>query len=97
VARFRVTRQAETDLDEVWLFISQDSPASADRFLERLHDRFLLLAEHPGIGRRRRSRGKGVRGAALGGYVILYRPMEGGIEVVRVVSGRRDLDILDDV
>ncbi len=96
MARFRVTRRAEADLDDIWLFIAQDSPAGADRFLERLHDQFLLLADHPGIGRRRSPREKEVRGVALGGYVILYRPMRGGIEVVRVVSGRMNLDILGD-
>jgi toxin ParE1/3/4 len=33
------TPQAETDLLEIWLYIAQDNPAAADRFLEKLSKR----------------------------------------------------------
>ena len=31
--------EAENDLDEIWLYIAQDNPKSADRFLDHLHEK----------------------------------------------------------
>lgn len=35
-----------------------------------------------------------LRGVPLEGYIILYRVIEDGVEIVRVVSGYRDLESL---
>src|SRR5215469_10198684 len=53
--RYRRTAQAEADLDHIWLYIATQSGSIeiADRFLDSIVDRFLLLAAHPYIGRRR--------------------------------------------
>jgi toxin ParE1/3/4 len=56
------------------------------------------LAEMPGLGRPRPER-EGLRSWRVGRtkYLIFYRPVEGGIEIVRVVHGSRDLGpLLDD-
>ena len=45
--------EAENDLDEIWWYIAQDSPDHADRFLDRLQERFLALADFPKMGRSR--------------------------------------------
>ena len=47
MARYRIARRAATDLDAIWLFIAQDSPASADQFLDRLYHAFVSLAHAP--------------------------------------------------
>lgn len=31
--------EAEADLLEIWLYIAQDSPVNADRFLDKLEDK----------------------------------------------------------
>ena len=51
----RVAREAEADLDDIWYFIATQSsrPDVADRFIDSLTERFLLLAENPHTGRRR--------------------------------------------
>ena len=48
--RFRVSRQADADLDEIALNIGADNPSAAIDVLDKLHETFLLLAEHPEIG-----------------------------------------------
>ena len=30
--------EAEADLDDLWLFIAQDDPVNADRFIDRIAD-----------------------------------------------------------
>lgn len=71
--RYAVTREARLDLDEIWLYIAGDNPAAADRFLEKFHQRFKLLAENPGLGRARPEFAAGIRSYRLGSYLIFYR------------------------
>ncbi|MGH8550579.1 MAG: type II toxin-antitoxin system RelE/ParE family toxin [Blastocatellia bacterium] len=47
------TAQAEEDLIEIWIYIAQDNPGAADRVLDEVEERFLVLADHPLMGRLR--------------------------------------------
>lgn len=49
------------------------------------------LAEQPLMTRKRDDLAPNLRGFPLGAYVILYRPIANGIEVVRVLHGARDI------
>ncbi len=82
---------AEGDLAEIWVSIATDDIATADRFMEAIHERAQLLAEQPLIGRERPEIAKGVRSFPYGQYLMLYRPMPAGVGIVRVVHGARDL------
>jgi toxin ParE1/3/4 len=53
VARVYKTRRAEDDLEAIWLYIAEDSPDAADRWLDYLLDKALILAENPDLGRAR--------------------------------------------
>ena len=86
--------QAEADLDEIWLYIAQDDPNSADRFIDLIEERCRLLAENPLLGRSRPERAPGLRSFPVGNYIIFYVPIENGIEIVRVISGARNIEAL---
>ena len=49
--RFRVTDAARADMDEIWSYIAQDNPETADKFIVILVSRFPLPASMPEIGR----------------------------------------------
>ena len=50
----RLSPLAERDLEEIWLYVAEDaSPATADRLIDAIVDRFDLLAEQPLMGRLR--------------------------------------------
>jgi toxin ParE1/3/4 len=83
---------AESDLLEVWLFIAQDSPSAADRFLDLIDEKIALLADFPEMGRRRDELSMGLRSFPIGRYVIFYRQKEDGVEIARVLSAYRDLN-----
>ncbi|MBZ0188017.1 MAG: type II toxin-antitoxin system RelE/ParE family toxin [Candidatus Obscuribacterales bacterium] len=85
-----ITSAAELDLEEIEAHISSDNPAAADRFLQLLLSRLNLLAEMPGIGRRRNKYARGVRSIAEGNYIIVYRVKNDTVEVLRVLHGARD-------
>jgi plasmid stabilization system protein ParE len=44
---------AESDLNEIWEYIAEDSPDAADRWLEKQFDAFDDLARSPRIGHSR--------------------------------------------
>jgi toxin ParE1/3/4 len=83
---------ARADLLDISDYIASDNPAAAERLLAELETKSLLLADQPGIGHRRPDILRedllcfGVRQ-----YLIFYRLIPEGIEVVRYLHGRRDL------
>jgi toxin ParE1/3/4 len=56
----------------------------------RIGRRFDLLADNPGMGLARDDLRPGLRRFTHARYLIYYRPIRGGIEVVRLVHGARD-------
>jgi toxin ParE1/3/4 len=89
--QFRVTAAARADLDEIWFYIAQDDAAAADKFIQAVINKFPKLAAWPEIGRQREELSSRLRSLVVGQYVIFYRPLENGIEIVRVLHGARDL------
>jgi len=51
----RVAARAETDLDDIWLYVAKDSGSieTANRLIDTITDRFFVLASFPYIGRSR--------------------------------------------
>ncbi len=88
------TAQAEEDLIDIWLYIAQDNPAAADRLLDTIDSKILLLAEQPALGPAREDIAPDLRYLPMGNYLILYRIILDGIEIVRVVQGARNLKAL---
>ena len=86
--------EAESDLDEIWWYIAQDSSHNADRFLDRIQERCLALADFPQMGMRRDELKAGLRSQPVGNYLIFYFPLEDGADIVRVLHGSRDIESL---
>ena len=87
---YRLSALAEQDLEEIWAYVAADaSPATADRLIEAIVERFELLAEQPRMGRLRPEFGAGVRSFTVENHVIYYRH-DGDILIARVLHGRRD-------
>lgn len=85
------TSQAHLDLVEIAFCIAEENPAAADRWLDLVDEKCRLLAQMPELGRKRPDLAPELRGLPVGNYVIFYRPMNDGIQVIRVLHGARDL------
>lgn len=83
--------RAEADLLDIWRYIAQDSSANADRMLDRIRDTLNRLAVMPFIGQARFDLAPGLRMFPVGNYLIFFRPIENGIEVIRILHGRRNI------
>lgn len=92
MARVLRDRQAIADLDAIYDYIAVENhnPQAADRFLDRLDAKLKLYAQQPELGERRPDLGEGIRVFRLGNYVAIYRPVEDGIDLLRVFEGHRD-------
>jgi toxin ParE1/3/4 len=92
MSRVEFSAEAAADLDEIWFRIAQDSPERADRMLDRIHEvAHMTLAPHPEAGRAREELGLGLRSFAVKNYLLFYTVADGGIDIVRVLHGARDL------
>ena len=88
------TSQAHTDLTEIAIRIAEQNPAAADRWLELIREKCQGLARMPEMGRKRYDLAPGLRSLPVGNYVIFYRPVLDGIQVIRVLHGARDIPAL---
>ena len=50
-----------------------------------------MLAESPGVGSKRDELSIDLRSFVVGHFVLFYRRVEGGIELVRLLHGSRDI------
>jgi toxin ParE1/3/4 len=91
MSRYRLSGHARDDLDEIWLYIAADDPPAADRFIDRLIRKVGALSESPGIGQQRPELGPELRSFPVGCHVIFYRVAPDAIDVIRIISGYRDL------
>jgi toxin ParE1/3/4 len=93
----RLAPQAESDLSDIWYYIAKESGSLeiADRLIESLTKRFLLLAKHPYLGRDRTDDfGAGSRSFPVGEYVVIYCVRNQDVQILRVVHGSRNLEPL---
>jgi toxin ParE1/3/4 len=84
--------RAKADISEIWEFIAEDSDDQADAFIDLIDQNFQLLAQKSGLGRRREELAEGLRSFPVGRYVIFYLPIPGGVQIVRVLHGARDIE-----
>jgi toxin ParE1/3/4 len=94
VSGYRLSQDARADLRAIWSFIAADSTRAADRFIDRLGEKFVLLAARPELGRRLDELEPGIRRLPVGAYLIFYRHDARGIEIVRVLHGARNIEQL---
>jgi toxin ParE1/3/4 len=92
---YRLSPQAEAQLDDVWLYIARESGSvdTAIRIVQNISDRFWLLAKHPRMGRRRPDLSPELRSFAAGAYVILYSIEEDdAVPIHYVFHGSQDIE-----
>jgi toxin ParE1/3/4 len=97
-ARIICPEVVEQDLLDLAGFIAKGSLESALRFLDAAEDAFQRLARMPemaGLWESPHRRLAGIRVWRIHGFenhLVFYRPIEGGIELVRVLHGARNVD-----
>jgi len=96
MARVEITPTAEHSLDEIYDYIGQErkSPVAAANVLRRISNKCETYATQPLGGEARPDLGEGVRCFPVDSFVVIYRPIDGGIVVLLVIHGARDIPIV---
>jgi toxin ParE1/3/4 len=87
-----IADQAREDMMEIWLYIASDSIRGADKFIDLLYEKCTNLCSTPKIGRKRDELLPGLRCLPVKRYLIFYRIKDGSVEIIRILSGYRDIE-----
>jgi toxin ParE1/3/4 len=94
-SRINRRKRAKTDVDSISAYIAADNGKAAEELLDRFGDAFEMLVQNPRAGRPRPDLGQNVRSFAVDNYAIFYIPQSAGIDIIRVMHGRRDIGPAD--
>lgn len=87
-----ITEDAHADVDEIWLYIAEDSVRAADKVTDAISNVFSQLADYPNIGHVREDlTDEPYRFISVYDYLIVYDPTKSPVVVLRVLHGRRDV------
>jgi antitoxin ParD1/3/4/toxin ParE1/3/4 len=96
---YRLTRQAEADVEEITAFIAADNVDAAVKVAMALEDAFALLASQPDVGHKRQDlTDRPLKFWSVYSYLIVYDPASQPLTVITVLQGARDVEqILKDL
>ena len=86
-----ISPEAENDLLDTWLYIAEDQPINADRYLDKLQEKAQKLAEFPDLGRDRPELAERLKSFPVDRYNLYYTVTETKLILVRVLPGDRDI------
>ncbi len=85
---------ANIDLDTIFTYIAGHDLPAALNWMEKVHARCNAIAFDPLIGDLQPRLGPGVRGTAVGRYVIFHRKTQNRVEILRIIAGDQDIQHL---
>ncbi|MCU0570376.1 MAG: type II toxin-antitoxin system RelE/ParE family toxin [Oculatellaceae cyanobacterium Prado106] len=94
MSRYVINVLASQDLNDIADYFAENNLEAGERFFQAFNRKCQQLVAFPYSGRSYARIRSDLRGLSLEGYVIFYRILEDGIEILRVVSGRRDFPAL---
>lgn len=93
----RFAALASRDLESILDYVAeQSSIETAESILQKINSKCSQLITFPESGRKRDELSAGVRSIPSGKYLIFYRLVETDVEILRIVSGSRELKALFD-
>jgi toxin ParE1/3/4 len=90
--RYRLSRQAEQDLEDIWVYVAQTDEIAADLLIAKLLDKFPMLATFPDMGKKRDDLLEGLRSFPVKPYLIFYNRTQDHVEIIRVLHQSRDIE-----
>lgn len=94
MSRCVISPSASRDLNAISDYFLERNIEAGERLLREFNQKCQNLMRFPNMGKQYSSIREGLRGVPLDGYIIFYRLLGDGVEIIRVVSGRQDLEVL---
>ena len=90
---YRLTPEAQANLDELCAFIAEDNGDAALRALDSFEHAFEQLAEMPGMGHMREDlTARPVKFWGVYSFLVVYDPASAPLTIVAVLRGARDVE-----
>lgn len=92
--QYLISPEAIRDLDEITDYFAARNVDAGDQLLDEFAKKCRYLTQFPLIGRSYHEIRPYLRGIPMRNYIIFYRVLEHGIEIMRVMRGDRDLEAM---
>ncbi|RJP24378.1 MAG: type II toxin-antitoxin system RelE/ParE family toxin [Candidatus Omnitrophota bacterium] len=89
-----LTPQAIHDLNEIHDYTAKNHPRNALQFVDLLEEKCLEISQSPEIGKSRNELAPRLRSFPFRNYIIFYRPISSGVEIIRILHGYRDVEAI---
>ncbi|ACI58576.1 plasmid stabilization system protein [Rhizobium leguminosarum bv. trifolii WSM597] len=90
MAKYKLSPRAQRQMRDIWRDIAVHNEPAANRLLQKLFDKFELVATHPEMGAARPDISPAARLVIEGRYIAIYEPTNYGAEIVVIVQGMRE-------
>ncbi len=94
MSRYVINILASRSLNEIADYFAENNLEAGDRFFRAFNQKCIQLVSYPNNGKSYAAIRPNLRGLSLENHIIFYRVLDDGIEILRVVSGRRDFPAL---
>ncbi|MHC5767273.1 MAG: type II toxin-antitoxin system RelE/ParE family toxin [Nostoc sp.] len=94
MSRYVINILASRDINEIADYFAETSIEAGERFFSEFNRKCQQLVAFPNSGKSYAKIRPDLRGVSLQGYIVFYRVLDDCIEILRVVSGRRNFPSL---
>lgn len=94
MSRYVINILASRDLNEIADYFAETSLEAGEQFFSKFNHKCQQLVAFPNSGKSFAEIHPDLRGLSLQGYIIFYRVLGDDIEILRIVSGRRNFPSL---
>jgi toxin ParE1/3/4 len=91
MAQYLINKLASQDLNEIADYFAANNVRAGEKFFDDFNRKCKQLVAFPNSGKSYDYIYSDLKGVPLSSYIIFYRVLKDGIEILRVISGRRDL------
>ncbi|MCC5656015.1 type II toxin-antitoxin system RelE/ParE family toxin [Nostoc sp. XA010] len=81
-------------MKNIWKYVAPNNLKAANRLFDTLRESFPKLAKFPQLGRQLSELAPFLRSFPVKNYLIFYRPIDEGIEIVRILHGSQDIETI---
>lgn len=94
MSNYIISPSATRDLNQIADYFLTRNLETGEKLFKEFNKKCKNLANFPKMGRSYAYIKPSLRGLPLDGYIIIYQVIDDGVEILRVVSGRQDLESL---
>ncbi|NER22322.1 MAG: type II toxin-antitoxin system RelE/ParE family toxin [Symploca sp. SIO1B1] len=91
---YSLSEKAIADLEAICESMSETNRDFAVKFFENVREKCRKVAQFPNMGKNYGEIKVNLRDFVVNNYIVFYFPRSDGIDVVRIISGYRDLESL---